>query len=124
METVHIYLDEKNDAVQVTVPDHQLEEWDELAEKNDMSRSMFVRSCVEAGRKQLALLDPTEQEDSKDTVESKIIESLQQEDVLDAEELVERVFEPVQTEVYDTIEELDDSNRITYSARDGGYTLQ
>lgn len=124
MDTIHLYLDQSNSAVQVTVPSHQLEQWDELAEQNNMSRSMFVRACVEAGRKQLAELDPTENEPTDTSLESNIINVISEENGIQTDDLVEKVLEPVKDDIYDEIEQLDEEGRISFSPREGGYVLK
>jgi len=124
MKTVFLYFNKVNNSVQVTVPDHQLEEWDELAEENDMSRSMFVRACVEAGRRQLAELEPTESESNSKELESDIINVVSENNGISADNLVAEVTEPIEEEIYKKIEKLDGEGRLAYSPRKGGYVVK
>jgi hypothetical protein len=120
-------------AVKTYVPAYQRDTWDEHADELDMSRSEFVRSMVQAGRKGF---DPrgsaaetgedadtgTDADDSEDTdaIEEEVLAHLE-DGPRSWDELFEAVAGDIETRLEDALEDLQESNRVRYSGREGGY---
>jgi len=119
--------------VQAYVPAYQRDQWDEHAEQLDMSRSEFVKTMVQAGRHQVAdgevpdcpeLAGGQTQGDGEPTdLAEEIVNLLGEENALSWEELLAALTDDIETRLDDTLQELQESNRIRYSGRDDGYTL-
>jgi len=121
-------------AVKTYVPAYQREIWDEHADDLDMSRSEFIRTMVQAGRRGFdprgetadtgGETDSAESQDSSagDGMTSQVIEHLAEE-ALSWEELFSAVTDDVETKLEDTLRELQEENRVQYSGPDGGYVL-
>lgn len=114
-------------AVKTYVPAYQKAEWRAHADELDMSQSEFVRTMVQAGRREFEV-EPVEPEDSDtdpggEGVKDRVIEALTDADTLDWDELVEQITDTIEDQIDDALAELQDANRIRYSGRAGGYTL-
>ena len=122
-------------AVQTYVPAYQKDEWARAAEAMDMSRSEFVRSMVQAGRRGF---DPrgstpengedgnSEKSDDNDgagsPLETEILDQLAGE-CLSWDELFEAVTDDIESQLEETLQELQAENRVQYSGPKGGYVL-
>lgn len=106
---------------QVSIPEHQLEEWEAEIEGMNTNRSKWVRDNVEAGRKQLATLDPHTEESTDDSLLNTVLEEVPDEGARPTEEIVRAVLNPVEDEVYDLIEELSKQGKINHDPKNGGY---
>ena len=123
-------------SVKVYVPDYQKRLWLEDAERMGMSQSEYVRSMVQAGRRgfEEASTGADESTDleghSPDAtpgvggLETQVIDALSNEAALDWDELVERLAEDFEDRLEDVLGNLQQENRVQYSGRRGGYTLQ
>jgi hypothetical protein len=132
-------------AVRTYVPEYQRDAWDDHAEELDMSRSEFVRSMVQAGRRGFdpggqgptsgsqahsdsdGTPDGSEPDESAartatpvDGFESLVLTELQ-DGCRSWDELFEAVTDEVGDRLESTLDELQADNRIKYSGREGGY---
>jgi len=125
-------------AVRTYVPAAQKGEWTDDADRMGMTLSEFVRTMVQAGRADFPVPsgDPA-QEESRDpdrsapvdatpggqALEDRIIDVLRSRGSVDPEELVAAVTDDLEDRVYEAIDDLDESNRVKYDPRAGGYAL-
>jgi len=135
--------DTSRTVVKTYVPAYQRAEWDEHAEELDMSRSEFVRSMVQAGRRgfegtQLPTQEDTSHEDHRqhepetstraegsgdtESLERAVIDALSPEEYRSWDELVEVVTDDVEQRLEQTLQELQADGTIRHSPRNGGYT--
>ena len=126
-------------SVRTYIPAYQRDEWDEHAEELDMSRSEYVRSMVQAGRRGFEeFVDTVDTEEGAsspdaaeagtdvaqdDDLESVVVETLSDGEHLSWDELLEAVTDDIEGRLEDTLQRLQDQNRVRYSGRHGGYTL-
>jgi len=106
----------------VTVAEHIVEEWEEEYEEMDMSsRSEYIRYHVEAGRKELSRLHPTNTSE-EESLQDNVLDTIPDDEAIPPEEIVEEIVEPVRKQILDEIlPQLDDRGEITFSPADGGY---
>jgi len=112
--------------VQTYVPSYQRDAWDEHADELDMSRSEFVRTMVQAGRREFggAVDDPRDGgESNEEDLGDQVLADLQETDASDWDDLLSGITGDIETRLDETIQELQESGRIRYSGRDGGYVL-
>lgn len=129
-------------AVKTYVPSYERDIWDEHADELDMSRSEFVRSMVQAGRRGFDPggsttnppengAEPTEPIDADNreppvtdgSFDELVVELLGDEDCLSWEALFEELTADVEQRLDDTLQRLQDENRVQHSGRRGGYVL-
>lgn len=122
-------------AVKTYVPAYQRDEWDDHATELDMSRSEFVRSMVQAGRKGFdprgsapetgldddTAMAPSDGTDSPD-FEAFVRESLRA-GPRSWDELHAELTTEIEADLEDALERLQERNDVRYSGRDGGYVL-
>lgn len=117
-------------SVKTYVPAQQKEQWQHHADEMGMSQSEFMRTMVQAGRRGFSLPgdhDPGES-GSQDPdpgghdLESRV-ESALRADHLSWEELRAQVFDDLEDGLAETLESLQDRNRVRYDGPKGGYTL-
>ena len=119
-------VDTSRAVVQTYVPTYQRDAWDEHAEKLEMSRSEFVKTMVQAGRREFggAVDDPQGTDESSDEdLRDQVLGELRESDASDWEELLSGITGDIEARLDDTLQELQDAGRIRYSGRDGGYVL-
>lgn len=122
--------------VKTYVPAYQREAWDAHAAEMDMSRSEFVRSMVQAGRRgfggdevhvedDLAVQEESDGDTEDDTrpFETQIMDSLSTSGYLSWEELVEAITADIEDQVETTLQDLQADNVVRYSGPNGGYTI-
>ena len=137
--------DTTRSAVKTYVPAYQKEHWQEHAEDLGMSQSEFVRTMVQAGRRGYgpngtSETGDAESEDDRTGSGGNLVDSPStdatpggdglEDRVLDAlddgpcswKELVERVTGDIEEQLDAVLEGLQESNRVRYSGRNGGYT--
>ncbi|WP_435064946.1 DUF5805 domain-containing protein [Halobaculum sp. EA56] len=139
-------------AVTARVPAYQKEAWVADAERLDMSQSEFLRTMVQAGRRDLGIAEefgpPEGADDASDAgspepagssgtveggsppvdpggggLEDRLLDALADGEVMSFEELVEAVAGDVEARVDEAMGDLQSRGRVRYSGRDGGYTL-
>lgn len=129
-------VDTSRTVVQVYVPTYQRDEWDEHANRLDMSRSEFVKTMVQAGRRGFGADPEAEQSATRggDTARSgppedeaqlrnRIVESLENADALSWDELLAAVTDDVESRLERALEELQNEGIVHHSGREGGYVL-
>jgi len=127
--------DDDRSAVKTYVPGHQKDAWSDHADRLDMSTSEFVRTMVQAGRRNFELpdLEGPDEEPGEGTssgrdprgssLEDRIVEALRSDGVMSWDQLLAAVTEDVEDRLESTLDGLQDDNRVRYSGRDGGYVL-
>ncbi len=123
-------MSEDRRSVKTYVPADQKLEWQRQANEMGMSQSEFVRTMVQAGRRGFSLSETSNSEESGSPgsnprghgLESRI-ESALTAGPLSWEELVDAVFDDFEDQLEETLESLQDRNRVRYNGRRGGYTL-
>lgn len=121
--------------VQTYVPAYQRDEWDEHADRLDMSRSEFVKTMVQAGRRsfdnQESDVRPGVAPSADDghvsetaNLEARVLDALESAGCLSWEELLSVVSDDIETRLDDTIEQLEEANELRYNGREGGYVLK
>ncbi|QZP38403.1 DUF5805 domain-containing protein [Halobaculum magnesiiphilum] len=137
-------------AVTARVPAYQKEAWVADAERLDMSQSEFLRTMVQAGRRDLGIADefgppagtdPRSVPDHEDQatsagneegasppshprgdgLEDDLLGALSDAGVMSFDELVEAVTGDIEERVDETMGELQSRGLVRYSGRDGGY---
>lgn len=138
-------VDTSRVSVRTYVPEYQCDQWDDHAAELDMSRSEFVRSMVQAGRRGFAdsetdvngpesansssesenpAATPSSDSDPKgSTMEDRVVDVLRSGDYLSWDELLEAVADDIEAELESALQDLQSSGQVTYSGRNGGYTI-
>ncbi|SDJ64912.1 hypothetical protein SAMN05216226_106203 [Halovenus aranensis] len=125
-------VDTSRTVVQVYVPAYQRDVWDEHADELDMSRSEFVKTMVQAGRRgfggdpvaespQSGDIDPS---DGSESLRTQILESLEGQGCLSWDDLLAAVTGDIETQLEETLQELQEAGQVRYSGREGGYVLE
>ena len=118
-------------SVRAYLPEYQKSEWDEHAEELGMSRSEFVRTMVQAGRRgflkdESSASDPggngSETGSNRTDLETAVVDALRGE-TRGWEGLLAELTDDVEERLDETLQDLQEADRIRYSGRDGGYTL-
>ncbi|MEF8787056.1 MAG: DUF5805 domain-containing protein [Haloarculaceae archaeon] len=127
--------------VQAYLPEYQRDEWDAHADDLDMSRSEFVKTMVQAGRRGFeghpapttetvtpagpngSAPEQSETSQTSETLEATVLDALSAEDHLSWDELLEAVTDDIESQLEDTLQKLQADDRVRYSGRHGGYTL-
>ena len=117
--------------VQTYVPAYQRDVWDEHADELDMSRSEYVKTMVQAGRRyfdeQPADLDGSADSDDEDDeskgLDTQIVSYLSGADVATWDDLLAGVTGDIESRLENSLQQLQDDGRVRYSGRDGGYVL-
>lgn len=111
------------------VPSHQKTEWKNHADDLGMTQAEFIRTMVQAGRKDFTLEteNPVEPDSPTtdpggDDLESQVLDALESNDALSWDELVESLSSDFEDRLESCLEALQQQNRIQYSGRNGGYT--
>jgi hypothetical protein len=111
-------------AVKTYVPAYQKDRWREHADQLGMSQSEFVRTMVQAGRRDFEIpSDEEPAEAASSGLEPQVRDALDPDDHCSWDELVERVTDGVEDRLEETLSSLQESNVVQYSGRHGGYTL-
>jgi len=132
-------VDTSRTVVQTYVPAYQREAWDNHAEELGMSRSEFVKSMVQAGRR--VFEDEGAVRDGTDTgtdpsngasppveegppLEERIRTTLRESGPLSWEELFAAVSNDIEERLDETLTRLQAANEVRHSGREGGYVLE
>ena len=129
--------DTERTVVKTYVPAYQRQEWDDHADELDMSRSEFVKTMVQAGRRGFGSEETateTETESSPDredesgsgtseNLEAEVLEMLS-EGPRDWEELLAELTAEIEDDLDETLQSLQEAGEVRYSGRDGGYVLE
>jgi len=136
--------------VRTYLPAYQREEWDDHAEELGMSRSEFVKTMVQAGRRvfdgeievsgetnesQGAGAEVSDSENRTDDtatsrgvspgtdLESQVVEALATDEYRSWDDLLAAVTDDIEDRLEATLQDLQTQGRVRYSGRNGGYTL-
>jgi len=112
----------ENVTVTVSMPRRMLDEIEDDRDELDMGRSEYVRSMIDAGRRQLVAVDEDGTSSKRDALREQILEQLpaNEEDAVHQEEIAEEIIDPMQEQV---LRILSDDNKIKHSAiHDGFYS--
>ena len=120
--------DTSRTVVQTYVPAYQRDQWDNHAERLGMSRSEFVRSMVQAGRRGFGAEEPetaspASNSESQESLDDRVREELVS-GPLSWEELLAAVTGDIETRLETTLQRLQESDELRYSGRQGGYVLE
>lgn len=121
-------------SVRTYVPRYQRELWDDHAEELDMSRSEYVRTMVQAGRRgfldegeDATGIEPSDGDGGEPAagadLESSVVAALSTGAYRSWDELLAAVNDDVEDRLETTLQELQDEGRVRHSGRNGGYTL-
>ncbi|UPV99803.1 DUF5805 domain-containing protein [Halorussus gelatinilyticus] len=146
-------VDTTRKSVKTFVPAYQKDEWKRHADELDMSQSEFVRTMVQAGRRDFEIesveassvdTDPESADaddapdstgenaaDSPDTADSTggddldehVLSVLSTSDHLSWDELLDELTNSIEDRLEETLQRLQRDNCVQYSGRRGGYTL-
>lgn len=123
-------------SVMTYVSPAQKQEWVTHAETLNMSQSEFVRTMVQAGRRDFTVPDrssittetASRNTDSTNTqtnsLRARVIDALTADTYHEWDELLAIVSENIEERLDKTLAELQEASVITYSGRHGGYTLR
>jgi hypothetical protein len=128
---------EDTQAVKTYVPTYQKEEWQRHANRLDMSRSEFVRTMVQVGRRDFDVPSSGTEEssapapsgtessnpDSGDALDERVVAALSEDGPLSWDDLLTAVTADVEDRLDETLQRLQSDGRVQYSGRDGGYRL-
>lgn len=110
--------------VKTYVPASQKEVWEEQAANLDMTQSEFVRTMVQAGRRDFEFQpaeDPSSAADPQGLgLEERVLNCLAEDEPLTWDDLLELSEEWLN----ETVGELQDRNLITHDGPEGGYVRQ
>ena len=122
--------DTERTVVKTYVPAYQREEWDDHADRLEMSRSEFVRSMVQAGRRGFeadsetaAGSDDGGADSGGDDLEAEVLAMLSEEP-RDWDELLAALTADIEDRLDETLQRLQEADSVRYSGRDGGYVLE
>jgi hypothetical protein len=138
-------VDTERTSVKTYIPVYQRDEWERHAEQLDMSRSEFIRTMVQAGRRsfdgqQGSPVEPAEDESPTGATENAesslaqeltdqheldelIVETLSVDESLSWDELLAALTDDIEDRLEASLQRLQQDNVVQYSGRDGGYTL-
>jgi len=124
--------DEERTAVKTYVPKYQKTAWADHADRLDMSQSEFVRTMVQAGRRDFDLgaeggdsgAPSSDSDPGGDGLEDRVLETLEREGALSWDELLDRLAGNFEDRLEGALDELQGNDRVRYSGRDGGYVIR
>ena len=122
--------DTSRTAVKTYVPAYQKRIWAEHADELGMSQSEFLSTMVQAGRRGFEPDEgesepaPATTDSSTVGLEERVVAILADAGPLAWEELVAALTDDIEERLEDTLQDLQAENRVSYSGRSGGYTLE
>ncbi|WP_132058378.1 DUF5805 domain-containing protein [Halorussus amylolyticus] len=127
-------VDTDRTAVKTFVPAYQKEKWKRHADELDMSQSEFVRTMVQAGRRGFDLESGAGETENPAEgglegsnpggggLETRLLDRLDSEGHLSWDQLVDELAGDFEDRLEETLQRLQNENRVQYSGRRGGYT--
>ena len=123
--------DDDRTAVRTYVPQYQKDKWVEHADSLGMSQSEFVRTMVQAGRRDFEIpteTDPVERPSDGsnpggDGLETRLLDVMDDEGVHTWEDLLSALSDDIEERLDDALGTLQERGRVRYSGRAGGYEL-
>lgn len=125
-------VDTTRKAVKTFVPAYQKEEWKRHADELDMSQSEFVRTMVQAGRRDFDIETAESDSDPEsdaggasdgEELADHVLSVLSASEYLSWGELVDELTNNIEDRLEESLQRLQSENRIQYSGRRDGYTL-
>jgi hypothetical protein len=129
-------LDEERATVMTYVPGYQKERWKEHAEELGMSQSEFIRTMVQAGRRDFEVPEsgsanaPSDERvtesdpaDESNAFEERVVAALSASEFRSWDELHEELSTDLEARLEDALQRLQASDRVRHSGRHGGYAL-
>lgn len=98
-----------------------VEQWEEEADQAGLSRAEWLRYQIEAGRKQVAALDPRTEDAEGNDLKETVLTAVPEDETTTPEDVVSAVLDPIEGEIYDCLSELDEADQIGYDPVEGGY---
>jgi len=122
-------VDTSRVVVQTYLPAYQREEWDQHADELDMSRSEFVRTMVQAGRRGFGAETTREDAPADDastdrSLEEQIVEQIGESGALSWNELVTELTDDIESRLESALGRLQDEGKVRHSGPAGGYVLE
>lgn len=122
--------DDQNDRARVVtyVPTQQKTEWAAHADELNMSQAEFVRTMVQAGRKDFTLesggMEPGSgtADPGGEPLETRVLDALDSNGSLSWEQLVDSLSTDFEDRLEACLDSLQATNQIRYSGRNDGYT--
>lgn len=118
--------------VMTYVPAYQKERWKTHAERLGMSQSEFVRTMVQAGRRDFEIPDRTHADEAASDddgsgggseFEGRVLDALSAAEHRSWDELLDALTDDIEDRLDETLQDLQAANRVQYSGRHGGYAL-
>lgn len=120
--------DQDRASIMTYIPQYQKDVWVEHAAALGMSQSEFVRTMVQAGRRDFpvdtlvdASPESTETRPGTPDLQRRVISMITEAGVLDWEALLAEVRGDIESELEEALAALQEANRIRYDGRQGGY---
>jgi antitoxin component of RelBE/YafQ-DinJ toxin-antitoxin module len=107
--------DQDRASIMTYIPQYQKDVWVEHAAALGMSQSEFVRTMVQAGRRDFPVDTLTPD------LQRRVISMITEAGVLDWEALLAEVRGDIESELEEALAALQEANRIRYDGRQGGY---
>lgn len=112
----------------VTVPEEQRDIYDDEAEQMGFdSRSAYIRSMINAGRRDFGLNPKGPSQDSASfdaLIEARITSLLQDGDALTKDEVVAELEAELEEIATDVLDQLDDDGTIDYDVQQNGFVMR
>lgn len=122
--------DKEQRVVKTYVSAYQKERWREHADELEMSQSEFIRTMTQAGRRGFDFgsndtrrMDSEDETPGVDDLEDRVLNILDN-GYCSWDKLVESLTEDLEDRLEVTLQRLQRKNRIQYSGRHGGYTVE
>lgn len=132
--------DTERTAVKTYIPVYQRDEWERHAEQLDMSRSEFVRTMVQVGRRSVdgGIIPPADTSEKAETpatshaedgdgsghnLDDHVVETLSSGETFSWDQLLAELTDNVEERLEDALDRLQRENVVQYAGRHGGYTL-
>jgi len=115
-------FDTTKEPVKTYVPAYQKQEWADHADQLGMSQSEFVRTMVQAGRRDFEVdvePDSPDADPRGNGFEDRVLAALDEEGPLGFDDLVAALTDDVERRLKEAIETLQSENRIHHSPRQG-----
>ncbi|MFD1598814.1 DUF5805 domain-containing protein [Halobellus rarus] len=133
--------DTERKTVMTYVPAYQKDRWIEHAEAMGMSQSEFVRTMVQAGRRDFEIPSTTGRDTEETTTEpadggpnpggqtaekgfrNRVLDVLEEAEYQSWDDLLAALTDDIESRLDETLQELQASDAVRYSGRHGGYAL-
>jgi len=110
-------------SVKTRVPQYQKDAWQAHAAALDMSQSEYVRTMIQAGRRDFKLEPPEPRSRDADPggshLETPLLEELSADEYQDFDAIVDSLAEEIEDLIDDTLQELTASGKVAVSGRKG-----